>query len=263
MEKGKIVALEDRIPKLKEQRRRKANRRLILLLALFFAMIIVVAYVQSPLSHVKTIKVSGNQIYSKSEVIKIAGVSTKNNIWKIKKQTISEKLMHLPEIKKAKVTIKFPNTINIQVKEFKRIAYLENDSAFYPIIENGKILKQRIVSGFPVNSPILFGFKQGPILEETIAELQKLPTEIINSISEIHYTPKNTDQYHISLFMNDGFEVSATLRTFAVKMVHYPSIVGQLDPNKKGIIDLEVGSYFKAFEKEPAGEEKEVEKDNG
>ena len=28
MEKGKIVALEDRIPKLKEQRRRKANRRL-------------------------------------------------------------------------------------------------------------------------------------------------------------------------------------------------------------------------------------------
>ncbi|MFL6560684.1 MAG: cell division protein FtsQ, partial [Bacillus sp. (in: firmicutes)] len=60
MEKGKIVALEDRIPKLKEQRRRKANRRLVLLLILFFTMIVVIAYSQSPLSHVKTITIKGN-----------------------------------------------------------------------------------------------------------------------------------------------------------------------------------------------------------
>jgi cell division protein FtsQ len=40
-------------------------------------------------------------------------------------------------------------------------------------------------------------------------------------------------------------------------MMHYPSIISQLDPNKKGIIDLEVGSYFKAFESEV--EDKEVE----
>ena len=77
----------------------------------------------------------------------------------------------------------------------------------------------------------------------------------LNSISEIHYTPKKTDHYHISLFMNDGFEVSATLRSFSEKMAHYPSIISQLDPNKKGIIDLEVGSYFKAFE--PEAEEAE------
>jgi cell division protein FtsQ len=52
--------------------------------------------------------------------------------------------------------------------------------------------------------------------------------------------------------MNDGFEVRATLRTFSDKMVHYPSIISQLDPNKKGIIDLEVGSFFKAYESEGA-----------
>ena len=75
-------------------------------------------------------------------------------------------------------------------------------------------------------------------------ELDKLPSEILNSISEIYYSPKKTDLYHISLFMNDGFEVSATLRSFSEKMVHYPSIISQLDPNKKGLIDLEVGSYF-------------------
>ncbi len=36
-------------------------------------------------------------------------------------------------------------------------------------------------------------------------------------------------------------------------MIHYPSIVSQIDSSKKGIIDLEVGSYFREYETE--GEE--------
>ena len=78
--------------------------------------------------------------------------------------------------------------------------------------------------------------------------MKELPPEIVNIISEVHYTPKNTDKYHITLFMNDGFEVSATILTFSEKMVHYPSIVSQLDPKVKGVIDMEVGSFFKAYE---------------
>ena len=60
------------------------------------------------------------------------------------------------------------------------------------------------------------------------------------------------------LYMNDGNEVSATIRTFAEKMVHYPAIVSQLEPYQRGVINLEVGSYFKAFE--PKGD-KPDEKD--
>jgi cell division protein FtsQ len=60
--------------------------------------------------------------------------------------------------------------------------------------------------------------------------------------------------------MNDGFEVSASIKSFSGKMAHYPSIISQLDPNKKGIIDLEVGSFFKAYEPVIKGEVP-VEKD--
>ncbi len=35
MEKGKVVVLEERVPKLKEQRRQRANRLLIVYIALF------------------------------------------------------------------------------------------------------------------------------------------------------------------------------------------------------------------------------------
>ncbi|MCL6573457.1 MAG: cell division protein FtsQ/DivIB [Bacillus sp. (in: Bacteria)] len=257
MEKGKIVALEDRIPKLKEQRRRKANRRLVLLLFLFFTMIIIIAYSQSPLSHVKTITIKGNSVYSNVELISQSGLTKNANIWKVSKKDVASKLQLFSEIKKVEVKIHWPNTIIIQVKEHKRIAYLNQDNNYFPVMENGRILEDRQARKIPVNTPILFEFKEGAALNEMIKELENLPSEIVNSISEIHYFPKKTDQYHISLFMNDGFEVSATIRSFSEKMVYYPSIISQLDPSKKGIIDLEVGSYFKAFETEV--EEKEVD----
>jgi len=81
----------------------------------------------------------------------------------------------------------------------------------------------------------------------------------LNAISEIHHDPKETDKYHVFLFMNDGFEVNATIPTLSVKMAHYPSIVSQLDPEVKGIIDIEVGSFFKAYD--TGGEEENEEAD--
>ncbi|PAE43288.1 cell division protein FtsQ/DivIB [Bacillus sp. 7884-1] len=264
MDKGKIVALEDRIPKLKEQRRRKANRRLIILLFLFFTMIAVVAYVQSPLSHVKKITIKGNDLLSTNEIISTSHLSKKTNIWSVKKDSIALNLQKVNVIKEAKVKIVWPNTVMIEIEERKKIAYLESDNSYYPVMENGKILKDREVSEIPVSAPILFKFKEGAILKEMVSALEELPDEVLNAISEVHYTPKKTDQYHISLFMNDGFEVSATLRSFSEKMIHYPSIISQLDPNKKGIIDLEVGSYFKAYElKADESEESEIENDKG
>jgi cell division protein FtsQ len=263
MDKSKIVALEDRIPKLKEQRRKKANRRLILLLSLFFTMIAIVAYVQSPLSHVKKIIIQGNELLSTNELIEITNLTNKTNIWSIKKKDIVLELESLSEIKKAELKVEFPNLVRINIQERTRIAYLEKDKSFLPVIDDGKILKNRETGEIPVNAPILFNFEEGAILKEMVRNLEQLPDEILNSISEIHYTPKDTDQYHISLFMNDGFEVSATLRSFSEKMIHYPSIVSQLDPAKKGIIDLEVGSYFKAYETEVEENKGEDEKGEG
>ncbi|WP_059170054.1 cell division protein FtsQ/DivIB [Bacillus sp. FJAT-27445] len=261
MQKGKVLTLEDRIPKLKEQRRKKANRRLILLLFIFFILIAGVLYIQSPLSHVGAIKVSGNSVYEETELVKVSGISSKANIWKIKKGQAAERLMKLPELKDARVKIVLPNTILINVTEHKRIGYLAKNGGFYPVMENGKVLASNKKQSLSENVPVLMGFEEGKVLDEMCASLLSLPEEIYNSISEIHYTPQKTDEFHVSLFMNDGFEVSASLRTFAEKMVHYPSIVSQLDPNIKGVIDLEVGSFFKAYEIE--GEEGLEEESDG
>lgn len=248
MKQGNVVSLEDRIPKLKQQRRRKANRRLIFLLFIFFFLIVCVVYFQSPLSHVKTITVKGNKIYTQSEIINISGVSQKTNIWKVNEDEVEKSIRKLPEIKKVQVSIQWPNTVMVKLLEEKRVAYVAKENVLYPVLENGKILKKHEKENIPMNVPVLKGFSEGDIMKELLSGLSQMPIEVKNAISEIHYSPKETDDYHIMLYMNDGFEVSASLHNFSSKMAHYPSIVSQLNPDKKGIIDLEVGSYFKAFE---------------
>src|SRR3954471_9776877 len=171
MDKGKIVALEDRIPKLKEQRRRKANRRLIILLFLFFTMIAVVAYVQSPLSHVKKVTVKGNELLSTNEVIKTSTISTKTNIWSVRKNIAAKNLEKMNVIKKAEVKIKWPNTVMIEIEERNKIAYIKSDKSYYPVMENGMVLKDREVAEIPVNAPILFKFKEGTVLKEMVSAL--------------------------------------------------------------------------------------------
>lgn len=262
LDKGKVVSLEDRIPKLKHQRRKKANRRLILLLLLFFTLIILIIYFQSPLSQIKKVEIQGTTSYKKEELMGLTGLEINTNIWKVEEKDIQGKLEKLPEIKKTVVKVQLPNTVSISIVEYRRIAYIMREKNYLPVLENGKVLNNTQVTELPAAAPILIGFSEGKELNEMIKELEQLPEMVLNSISEIHHTPKKTDTYHISLYMNDGFEVSATVRSFSEKMTHYPSIVSQLDPNKKGIIDLEVGSYFKAYEQEGADEvEEEIEGD--
>ena len=262
VEKGKVVSLEDRIPKLKQQMRRKANRRLIILLLLFFTLISFIIYFQSPLSHINKIDIIGNSAYSKDEIIALTELSEKINIWKVDEKNIKGKIEKLPEVKSAKVQIQLPNTVEISITEYKRIAYIMNGKNYMPVLENGTVLKNSKTAEIPATAPILIGFSEGKELNGMIKELEKLPDMVFNAISEIHHTPKETDTYHVTLFMNDGFEVSATVASFSEKMSHYPAIISQLDPDKKGIIDLEVGSYFKAYELEGAEQvEEEIEGD--
>ncbi|UAC49308.1 FtsQ-type POTRA domain-containing protein [Bacillus aquiflavi] len=264
MEKGKVISLEERVPKIKQPRRRKVNRKLILLLFLFFSLIVLVVYFQSPLSHVKTVDVKGNEFYSNDEIVRQSNVSKKTSIWRVDEKTISEKLKELPLIKSVKVDIQLPNTVVFKVREYERMAYVAKGDSFFPVLENGRLLEGEKLNELSLNSLILFNFDKKEMLNETVNELRKLPEEVLNSISETHYNPQETDKYHLTFYMNDGFEVSATLRKFSEKLSHYAAIKGQLDPNKKGIIDLEVGSFFKEYgliEEEIAEEEDEKEKD--
>ncbi|MCZ0755525.1 cell division protein FtsQ/DivIB [Anoxybacillus sp. J5B_2022] len=257
MKKGKVVVLEERVPKLKQRRRQKVNRRLTAYIVFFFMLILCIIYFQSPLSNVRHIDVRGNQHVSARQIIQASGLTNRTSFWRVKTVQVEQVLESLPEIKQVTVEKQFPNTIVLYIKERRRVAYIEHKQTFFPILENGKILTKNKPKTALSDAPILVNWKAGEDIQEIAAQLAQLPPYILNAISEIHYAPTKYDQYHITVYMNDGFEVSATVQNFAEKMRLYPEIVKQLNPNVKGVVHLEVSNYFKAYdEKKEDGNEK-------
>lgn len=245
MEKEKIVSIEDRIPKLKQARKKKANRKLLFYLSIFFFLISIIIYLQSPLSNVKEIKVIGNSTIDDKEILELTGITTETNIWTIQQNQITEKLATHPIVDTVDVSRQFPNNVKIEVIEHKIVGYVykTEEEAYYPVLSDGTIPQVDT----PLNygeAPLLMNFEEEQYLQRMINELNDVPNKIFNLISEISWQPTEKNKYKIVLYMNDGFIVHATIRNFATKMQAYPSVVSQLDPNVKGIVHMNVGTYF-------------------
>ncbi|WP_458413982.1 cell division protein FtsQ/DivIB [Schinkia sp. CFF1] len=250
---SKVIGIEDRIPKLKQQRKQKANRRFVFYISLFFVLVVFILYFQSPLSKLQIITVSGNVHVTRDTIIKESDLKKGTSFWKINPEEVAKKIKEHNEVSNVKVVRQFPNEVTIHVREFTRVAYLVEGNSFYPILETGEILEKDKLENIPADAPILFNWTQSEELQELAAELRLVPTSILNRISEIHLTPEDSDPLHITIFMNDGHEVSATIRGFSEKIKNYPMIIEQLGKENQGVIHLEVGTYFRAYKK--TGEE--------
>ncbi|MBM7701775.1 cell division protein FtsQ/DivIB [Metabacillus iocasae] len=259
MEKGKLIVLEDRVPKLKEQRKSKANKRLVFYLSLFFILILLIVYSQSSLSSISKIAVAGNKYVNDKEIVSMSELSTKTSYWKVDKKEVEEMLERHPEIKKVSIDKAFPNKVTINVTEYKRVAYVVEKGKYFPINEAGKVLDA--VKGEPISSdaPLLINWKDAEAIQELVQELSKVPKSITNAISEMYHTPTDFEPMHIRLFMNDGREVSAKISNFSDKIVLYPSVVKELSPDQRGVIDLEERPTFIPYEKEKGDEKSEGE----
>lgn len=241
-----IISIEDRIPKLKQARKKKANRRLITYLSIFFLLISIIVYLQSPLSYVKKIHITGNSFLSEDEIIAQTKLTETTNIWTVKKKDLENKLNEQEVVKDVKVKKMLPWTIDVQINEYAHVGYIQEQEAYYPVVGDGIKLSAH-VEFMEGNAPLLVDFDQEEYLKRMAAELNELPHNILNLISEIHWLPTKENENKILLYMNDGYLVDGTIRNFASKMEAYPSIVAQLDPKDKGVIHLGVGAYFEKF----------------
>ncbi|MFD2044014.1 cell division protein FtsQ/DivIB [Ornithinibacillus salinisoli] len=248
MSEKKIVSIEDRIPKLKQARKKKANKRLVFYLSIFFFLVSIIVYLQSPLSHVKTISVEGNSYFSEQSIIDQSGLAIHTSIWTINKEKVIDSLKNNPIIESVQVDRKLPWTVKIQISEHERIGYVEEDNLYSPILSNGTVLTEHGQEIHTGDAPLLVQFTEEKYLHRISKELKELPVSILNLISEVHWSPTSENKNKIMLYMNDGYLVDGTIRDFAEKMKVYPSIVAQIDSDEMGIIHIGVGAYFESFE---------------
>ncbi|WP_407268065.1 cell division protein FtsQ/DivIB [Radiobacillus sp. PE A8.2] len=259
-----IVSIEDRIPKLKQARKKKANRRLIFYLSVFFLLISFIIYLQSPLSNVHNIEVSGNKFISNEEITTLSGITKESNYWVVNKESVIENIEAHPEIKSVEVRKKFPISIVISITELNRIGYILQEDRYIPVLENGDLLTANSLSNLNGDAPLLKGFSNSTYLQEMAVEIKKLPDSIVQLISEISWQPKDGNPYKIIVYMNDGYEVEGSIRNFSNTMKAYPSVVSQLEPGIKGIIYIsDGGAYFDPYvnsnEEEPVTKEDQDE----
>lgn len=250
----KVIDIEERIPTLREKRRKRTNFKFIFLILLFLITLFLLLYFQSPYSEIKKVDVIGAELVETDVYKEQSDLHTGDSMWGFKVSDIEDKISKENWVKAVHVKRKWLTTVQIEIEEWKKVAYISIENELYPMLENGEIFKEAS-SLESIDAPLFLDFEDEKLRKRLLAELAKLDPTVLSLISQINSTPSSADPYSVTLFMNDGYEVRAEVTTLAEKLNYYPSIVAQIEStgsDEKGIIDIEVGSYYKSYKDEYA-----------
>lgn len=260
----KVIDIADRIPTLRERRRKRSNLKFLILIIIFVVTLFLLLYFQSPYSEIKTIKVTGAENVKSEKYIEKSSLNIGDSIWGFSKKKVQKNIKEFSWVKNVKIKRKLLTTVVIEVEEYKKVAYIYEDNTFHPVLESGDIAKDKI-SNEPVDAPVFINFTDDEKRTKLINELSHLNPSVLEMISEI-YSKGKDDSYGIILFMNDGYEVRGEINSLAEKLNYYPSIVAQIEQSgnkEKGIIDIEVGTYYRPFSDEYGNQKKAKKEKKG
>lgn len=103
-ENEKIVNIEERIPKIKEQRKQKANRRLISFILLFFIMVLIIVYLQTPISKISSLTISGNEHVPTKQLVKLSQIKEgETEFWNLNKDMTADHIKQNKLIKSVSI----------------------------------------------------------------------------------------------------------------------------------------------------------------
>lgn len=242
----KVIDIEEKIPSMREKRKRKANRKFYFVVGLFVIALLLVLYFQSPLSKIENIKVTGAHINEASAYLERSELQSGDGLWGFTKKNVKKQLEKIEGVQNAEVSRVWFRDVTIAVEEWRPIAYMEIDDQYELLLENGDVFKPEKLL-IEEDTPILNGFTNRENQNRVTEQLKKMENNVYQLISEIIYTGTKDNPESITVFMDDGYEVKALLPTFADKMVYYSEIVSQLTGEEKGVIDMEVGTFFTPY----------------
>lgn len=250
----KVIDITERVPAMRKRRKRRTNLKFAFLTTIFLFIILLLLYFQSPYSDMKEINIQGSNLKDEAYYLHQSGLVLDESMWGFKIDDIEKEIAKNDWIKSVEVQRKFVNTVQITIEEWHKVAYISREGNFYPMLENGDIFNESSEM-VPVDAPIFLKFEDESLRKKILKQLALLKPEVLSLISQINASPLESDPYAITLFMNDGYEVRAEVNTLAEKLNYYPSIIAQIeneDAFEKGIIDIEVGSYYRPFSEEYA-----------
>lgn len=222
----------------KNKKKKKLNIIKLLVFILIFYIIIYSIYSLFNMK-IRNIVIKGNTYLKDYEIIEQANIKDYPPMLTLNKNKTINKLKELDLISDATIKKSFDFTLTIEVVEKKII--LEYDNNYY--LSDGSKIK-----GSYLGTPTLVNYVPEGTLKKFLNEMGRLDYDIINSISEIEYSPtKNSDgnitDEDIFIFkMNDGMIVYISTDKIDI-MNKYQKIYASLG-DKKGILHLDKGNYL-------------------
>ena len=240
----KVIDIEERIPTLRERRKKRTNRKFVALLSIFLLLLAVVIYSQTKYSKIQDVAVAGASLYAPVDYQQASGLEFGDSMWSFSEAEIEEKLNALEWVKASRVEKKWLTGVEIYIAEHEKVGYLDNETGYQMVLSNGFALEKPVAS---VSGPVFTNFDKEQDRQALAAQLTDIDSEVYNLISQITLNLEASSPL-ITLYMNDGNEVKATLNTLAEKLNYYPSVIAQLEDGQKGVIDMEVGIFFRSFD---------------
>ena len=241
----KVIDIEERIPSLRERRKKRTNRKFAALLLVLLILLAVLLYSQSEYSKVQDISINGADLYESEYYRGTSGLETGESMWSFREEEISQKLEGLKWVKQVSVTKDWLTGVEIVIEEYEPIGYLDLGNTYQLVLENGFAMEKAVAI---IDGPIFSNFEDDKTRMQLVQQLAKVNPEVNNLISQIILEPEERGTDFVTIYMNDGNEVRAILRTLAEKLNYYPSVIAQLPSGQKGVVDMEVGIFFRSYD---------------
>lgn len=223
------------------KKRRKKKRRLRLKRVLVFIIVLLlIGYLFFLiLNHnISNIFIKGNYYLSEQEIMEYAGLDSYPKLLECSNYKISKKLKNNKLIKNVKVYKRRLFNVHIIIEE--------NRPLYYDAIESKTILfnDKKLNQMFEV--PTLINYIPDTKIEKFKKKIKEVDKDMLMRISDIEYKPNEVDKNRLLLTMNDGNYVYITINKLP-NINKYVNIVKEFN-NKKGILYLDSGEYFKIME---------------
>ena len=187
---------------------------------------------------ITNIYIYNNEVLKDQYIIDEAGLRDYPSTLTFSTTNIKNKLEEDPLIKKATIKRLLFRGISITIEENKPLFFYQTENK--TVLENNEMVQEKF------DVPVLINFVPDKVYKEFINKMAEINDDVFKRISTIKYDPNDVDSGRFLLSMNDGNYVYLSINKFT-DINNYIAIMQKFE-NKKGILYLDSGEYFKVME---------------
>lgn len=249
--KQKNIKFDEKI--MVNQRKKKKRASKIIFIFLLIGLLISGGYLLCTLDtfNLKNVNLNETEKYSKEEIVSKAGIEVGKNTFIEFFTCDKNNVSTLPYVESIKLSIKFPNEINVKVVERtgKYYAYDKDKDMFYMLSEDGYILEDANINnkkeddillvGITFDNDVMLGKKINDIDLTKLKIFKKIEKEFTDDKINGKITKLSFENSLTTITINDKLNVIFPNDTdLEYKMVFLKTILESIPEDSVGIIDM-------------------------